>query len=123
MNAPGSLSERMAAVNAGRAARARFDWGSVTLADFAALAVLRSADPGAALDAAWDAAYASGAQVWPSEPARLSARGLELLAGWRAAVAREDLDPAGAVLAARELLGAVGFLTVRDAARLLGYRG
>lgn len=103
------------------AAVRRQGWADVTLLDFAALDVLRSADPLGALARYWDALHADPANVFRGErPNRLTDEGVAWLDGLRAELlagpyVSEDATAARRIAA--ELVRCLGTLCVLNAAR------
>jgi hypothetical protein len=96
-------------------------WASVTLAQFAALDILRSPDGLAAVDRYWDAMHAHPANIYSERPTRLTEAGLAWFAALRAELAAGAYlaeDATDAVRIAEDCIRGLGLLTVMGTRRL-----
>lgn len=93
----------------------RADWSNVTLAEYAALALLRQASPIDRLNAVWDDMHAHN-PFRGDEPARLTDEGVEWITAMKER-ATTEVDENVLIDLARELVTEMGTLVTMAAVR------
>lgn len=94
----------------------RANWTHVTLGEYAALELMRRADPVATLNAVWDDMHAHNMFADEAGPTRLTDEGITWITELRDRMAR-TLDEQVLIDGAREVLRSLGTLTVTAAVR------
>ena len=87
-------------------------WADVTLAEYAALDLVRDADAVRNIDLYWQCMFDAGAYPFEDEAPRLSDRAGEAFAEWADRLTRVGHDSWASAVLAREVLGQLGTLTV-----------
>jgi hypothetical protein len=90
-------------------------WEDVTIAEFAAIALVNDPEPVARINAYWATQHALGRYPFNAEPPALSPEGVQWLMHWRIEAGAVTNRPAEFRNIARTILGVLGTLTVLQA--------